>query len=160
MAEPLETIHRLYQAFAVLDAGTMAACYASDASFSDEVFTLRGRPEIGGMWAMLCDAVRNKGRDDWSLSYGQVGATGDRGHAHWDARYRFSVTGRPVENHVEAQLRFDGAGLIVAHIDRFDFWRWSRQALGAPGVLLGWTPQFRRRVQATARARLARYLER
>ena len=38
-----ETIERFYKAFAELDAKTMAACYAPDASFEDPVFQLRGR---------------------------------------------------------------------------------------------------------------------
>ena len=46
-------------------------------------------------------------------------------------------------------------GLIVEHRDRFDFWRWSRQALGAPGLLLGWTPMLRNKVRAQAATKLA-----
>ena len=42
--------------------------------------------------------------------------------------------------------------------DRFDFWRWSRQALGAPGVLLGWTPMLRGKVRGQAGANLQRFL--
>ena len=55
-------------------------------------------------------------------------------------------------------LRFDGSGLIVQHRDSFDFWHWSRQALGAPGLLLGWTPFLRAKVQAQAKASLQKYL--
>jgi len=154
------TIHRLYKAFAALDAKTMAECYALDASFRDEVFALSGRREVGGMWAMLCEAIKSKGKDVWSLEYGQVSSTGDMGSAHWEARYRFSATGRLVENHIDAQMRFDAAGLIVAHVDHFDFWRWSRQALGAPGVLLGWTSLLQNKVRAQARSNLGKYLAR
>ena len=46
----------------------------------------------------------------------------------------------------------DEAGKIVRHIDRFDFWRWSRMALGPAGLLLGWTPLLHKKVQAKARA--------
>lgn len=41
---------------------------------------------------------------------------------------------------------------------RFDFWAWSRQALGIPGLVLGWTPFFRRMVRAQAAANLEKYL--
>ena len=34
-------------------------------------------------------------------------------------------------------------GLIVDHVDRFSFWKWSRQAIGTKGLLLGWTPFLR-----------------
>ena len=49
-------------------------------------------------------------------------------------------------------------GLIVDHVDRFSFWAWSRQALGAPGVLLGWTPILRGKVGGTARKGLDAFM--
>ncbi|PZQ55972.1 MAG: ketosteroid isomerase, partial [Variovorax paradoxus] len=52
------TIRRFYDAFAALDGDTMAACYAEDAAFDDEAFSLRGRREVGSMWKMLCGATR------------------------------------------------------------------------------------------------------
>ena len=56
-----QSIETFYSAFARLDADTMAQCYAEDASFEDEVFSLRGRREVAGMWRMLCQATRAKG---------------------------------------------------------------------------------------------------
>lgn len=155
-----QTIERLYQAFARLDTDTMADCYAADATFDDEVFSLKGRREVMGMWTMLCDAVRAKGQDDWRLEWSGVQAEGSGGRAHWDAWYRFSATGRMVHNRIDATFRFAPDGRIAIHRDRFDFWRWSRQALGAPGLLLGWTPMLRAKVRATAAANLRRHLER
>ena len=64
-----QTIERFYEAFARLDAPAMAACYASDAAFDDEAFSLRGRRQVGGMWRMLCDATRAKGADVWRLTW-------------------------------------------------------------------------------------------
>ncbi|HSI59785.1 MAG TPA: nuclear transport factor 2 family protein, partial [Ideonella sp.] len=66
------------------------------------------------------------------------------------------ATGRPVHNQIEAQLQLAN-GLIVRHQDSFDFWRWSRQALGTPGWLLGWSPLLRGKVRATAAASLQRF---
>jgi hypothetical protein len=148
------TITRLYDAFAKLDADTMAACYAADAVFDDEAFSLKGRPQIGGMWTMLCDAVKAKGRDVWKIETRDI--TGRS--AHWEATYRFSATGRLVHNIIDAEFEFDAAGLITRQRDRFDFWRWSRQALGAPGVLLGWSPFLRAKVRAQAAKNLDRFL--
>ena len=51
-----QTLQRFYTAFAQLDHATMAACYAPDAQFDDEAFSLKGRDQIGGMWRMLCTA--------------------------------------------------------------------------------------------------------
>ena len=149
-----KTIETLYAAFARLDSDAMAACYAENARFDDEAFSLSGRREIGGMWRMLCEAVKAKGRDVWKL---EVSAITDNS-AHWEPYYRFSATGRMVHNIIDAQFEFDSAGLIVRHKDTFDFWRWSRQALGAPGMLLGWTPFLRGKVRAQAGANLKKFL--
>ena len=73
------------------------------------------------------------------------------------ARYTFSATGRKVLNRIDASFEFRD-GLIVRHIDRFDFWRWSRQALGTPGLLLGWTGFLRGKVRAKAAASLAAFV--
>jgi ketosteroid isomerase-like protein len=152
----VELLNRFYRAFAALDADTMASCYAPDVSFQDEVFTLAGREETMAMWRMLCAATRAKGMDAWSLQFSDVHADDARGSAHWEAHYRFSATGRLVHNIIEARFTFRD-GLIASHRDRFDFWKWSRQALGAPGWLLGWTPLLRKKVQAQAAANLAAF---
>jgi ketosteroid isomerase-like protein len=149
-------IHRFYEAFAALDPAPMQAAYAPDARFRDEVFALQGPAQIGAMWRMLCEATRAKGQDAWRLSHRDVEAGDERGRAHWEAHYRFSASGRLVHNVIDAEFRFRD-GRIVQHVDRFPFWRWSRQALGAPGWLLGWTPFLQAKVRAQAMANLARY---
>jgi len=155
-----QTIERFYQAFSRLDGPAMAACYASDAQFDDEAFSLRGRRQVGGMWRMLCDATRAKGADVWRLTWRDVHADDTSGQAHWDAHYRFSATGRLVDNSVDSRFGFTPDGLIATQQDSFAFWTWSRQALGAPGLLLGWTPMLRNKVRATAAANLTTYLAR
>jgi recombination associated protein RdgC len=93
---------------------------------------LDGRDEIASMWAMLCAATRDRGRDVWRLEASDIHADADSGRAHWEAHYRFSATGRLVHNRIDASFRFRD-GLIVGHVDRFDFWpgrgrRWARPA--------------------------------
>lgn len=157
---PEENIRRLYDAFARLDAETMVTCYATDASFDDEAFSLRGAREIGAMWKMLCGATRAKGAEVWKLSYRDVEADATSGRAHWDAHYLFSATGRVVDNAIDSRFTFTPDGLIATQRDRFDFWRWSRQALGTPGLLLGWSPILKKKVRATAAANLQAFLAR
>jgi SnoaL-like domain len=152
------TIHELYSAFAALDTQRMAACYAPNATFEDEAFSLRGKEEIMGMWGMLCDAVKEKGRKEWKLTFSNVMASSGTGSAHWEPIYLFSATGRIVHNIIDAEFTFDAQGLILTHRDRFDFWRWSRQALGAPGALLGWSPFLRSKVKSQANKGLQKYL--
>ena len=152
-------IERFYAAFAALDGDTMQSCYAVGARFEDPVFELNGREQIGGMWRMLCEATRTKGRDVWRLEASGITADASSGCAHWEAHYRFSATERLVHNIIDAKFTF-ASGLIATQRDTFSFWRWSRQALGTPGVVLGWTPIVRNKVRAQAAANLAKFLAR
>lgn len=130
----------------------MAACYAPDARFSDPVFVdLEGR-EPGAMWRMLTGRA-----DDLKVELVEHQADGDRGSARWIAHYTFTQTGRSVTNDVRAAFRF-AQGLIAEHRDEFDFHSWSRQALGTPGLLLGWTPMLRSSVRRRARAGLDEFM--
>ena len=73
----------------------------------------------------------------------------DSGVANWKAEYTFSMTKRKVINNVTSHLTFKN-GQIIAQVDTFDFYKWARQAMGTPGLLLGWTDFFQRKVQRTA----------
>ena len=146
-----ELIERFYGAFARGDGDAMAACYAPDVRFSDPVFgELRGS-EAGDMWRMLTGRAQ-----DLAVTLAEHEATDDSGSAHWLADYTFR-TGRKVHNDIRAEFRFRD-GLIAEHDDRFSFWTWSRQALGAPGLLLGWTPLLRSKVRREARTGLEQFL--
>lgn len=152
------TLTRFYTAFAALDADTMASCYAANATFEDPAFSLKGRREISGMWHMLCAATLAKNREDWRLEFRDVRADHSSGHVHWEAHYRFSVSNRPVHNRIEADFTFTPDGLIASHTDRFNFWRWSRQALGLGGWVLGWAPFFQKQVRLQTHAALNKHL--
>ena len=146
-----ELIQRFYAAFDRRDGDAMAACYAPGAHFYDPVFTDLNGEQPGQMWRMLTSQAQ-----ELRIELLEHGATGDTGHAHWRAHYVFTQTGRPVVNDVRATFRF-ADGLIADHVDAFSFWRWSRQALGPPGVLIGWTPFLRNPVRRRAAANLARF---
>ncbi|MEW5742611.1 MAG: nuclear transport factor 2 family protein [Myxococcota bacterium] len=142
-----------YEAFARKDAGPMRAAYADDARFSDPAFPdLRGKA-IGDMWAMLCERAQ-----DFSLTFRDVQADDAKGSAHWEARYLFGGK-RKVHNVIEASFTFRD-GRIVQHTDSFDFHRWSRQALGPAGLLLGWSGFLKRQVQGRSAKLLASWQRR
>lgn len=141
-----------YQAFVRKDAAAMGACYHPEAVFTDEVFVGLPADRIRAMWAMFCEPG-----GDLHVEFSDVRADAVRGQGHWDASYTFSMTGRKVLNRIDSEFEFKD-GLILRHKDRFDFWRWSRQALGLPGLLLGWTPIIRGAVQKKARAALERFV--
>jgi ketosteroid isomerase-like protein len=147
-----ELIERFYAAFDRHDGDAMAACYAPGARFHDPVFGDLTGTEAGEMWRMLTGRAA-----DLRVELREYKADDSSGGARWIAHYTFTQTGRPVVNDVTARFRF-ADGLITEHVDDFSFWRWSRQALGTPGVLLGWTPLLRRKVGGTARAGLDAYM--
>jgi hypothetical protein len=47
---------------------------------------------------------------------------------------------------------------IIIHEDSFDFWKWSRMALGTPGLLLGWTPFLKKKVRTQAQTSLQNFI--
>ena len=146
-----DVVTRLYEAFAVRDHASMAGCYTPDARFSDPVFTdLRGT-QVAAMWRMLCQRAT-----DLRITFRDVVVAGISGSAHWEAWYTYSATRRPVHNVIAATFTLQD-GLIAEHHDRFDVYRWARQALGTPGVLLGWTPFMRRAIRRRAAQALARF---
>jgi len=139
----LALIHTFYSSFAQRDYKTMGECYHSEAKFKDEAFQLEGK-QVPAMWHMLCERAK-----DLIIDYDQVEVSANTGSANWVARYTFTATKRPVVNKIAASFIFKD-GLIINHQDDFDFWRWSTQALGFPGLILGWSPFLRKRVQAQA----------
>jgi hypothetical protein len=102
---------------------------------------------------MLCSRAR-----DFSLTYDKVEANDTNGKAHWEPTYTFTSTGRLVHNIIDSEFEFKD-GKIWRQRDYFNFYRWSRQALGVVGVALGWTPFLRSKVQTQAMKGLADYME-
>jgi ketosteroid isomerase-like protein len=143
-------IERFYRAFQQRDGAAMGACYHASAKFRDPVFELEGA-NVGKMWRMLC----SRGAD-LRIEFANVDADTSSGAADWQAWYSFKSSGRPVHNVIHASFRF-ADGLIVEHVDEFDFWRWSRQALGPAGWLLGWSPMLRAKVRGEAARTLERF---
>jgi ketosteroid isomerase-like protein len=130
-----QLIEAFYTAFKNSDGPGMAACYHPDVEFSDPVFPALKGKRARAMWAML--AQRKADPND--RTFDSVRADDQRGSAHWEAKYKFPATGRPVHNRIDAEFEFED-GKIRRHTDRFDFWTWSRMAFGPAGLLLGWGP--------------------
>ena len=150
----LDLLVRFYEAFGRNDGDTMAACYTADATFSDPVFTDLHGSEPGAMWRML--TARSS---DLEVELVDRAADGDTGSAHWVARYTFGQTGRQVVNDIRSTFRFRD-GLIAEQRDTFDLYRWTRQALGPMGIVLGWTPIVQGGVRRKARAGLDQFMAR
>ena len=156
MSEARALAERFYGALAQRDAEGAAGCYADDAVFSDPVFgELRGGA-VRDMWRMLLG--RSSG--DMTVSVTYLGGAEDGTTVQTCAviDYTFSRTGNKVSNRIATFIQSRG-GRIVRQVDDFDFYRWARQAFGIAGWLAGWTPAFKRKVQAEAAGGLARFKE-
>lgn len=140
-----------YEAFSEGDGATMAASYHSSAFFSDPVFPDLDARGVGAMWQMLTERA-----PDLKVEFRDVQADDHNGSAHWEAWYTFAASGRKVHNIIDAEFTFR-EGKILRHTDTFDFWRWSREALGPAGLVLGWTPILKGRVRKMAGTQLNRW---
>lgn len=141
-----------YEAFRQKDYATMQTCYADDAIFNDPVFQHLDADQARKMWEMLI-----KRGKDMELTFSNIKANDTTGSAAWTATYTFGQTKRRVVNHIEARFAFEN-GKITRHTDQFNFYDWSKQALGLSGLLLGWTGFLRKKVQQTALKSLTDYM--
>ena len=147
-----QLIRRFYESFARSDADAMIECYADDIEFSDPAFGSLKGADAKNMWRMLVE--RAKG--NIKIEFSDVRADAHEGSANWTADYLFSKTGRRVFNRIHAEFEFEN-GKIIRHTDAFDIWKWSRQALGTSGLLLGWSSFMQNKIRQNARASLREY---
>lgn len=152
--EQFTIIHRFYEAFQEKDYASMQRCYHPQAIFSDPAFLKLSAEEVRAMWEMLITASA-----DLKIQFRDVKFEVNSGSCHWEAWYTFSSTGRKVHNKIDATFELKD-GLIYRHQDHFNFWRWSSQALGLPGLLLGWTSFLKSKVRKKAKSRLEKFMNR
>ena len=142
---------RFFEAFMVRDHYTRGLLYAEHATFSDPVFPLLNARGARVMWKMLLTRAEDLGIEVKVIEDSPAHASVD-----WVAHYTFGATGRPVVNRVHTEMAIS-LGRIVSQVDSFNLWRWSGQALGASGWLLGWTPLVRNKIRAQAAYSLREY---
>lgn len=148
------TIHKFYTAFANANASQMCECYHPEIQFQDPAFGILKGKEVCQMWKMLLE--RSKG--DLTIEYSEIKVKENTGSAFWIARYSFSKTNRKIVNSVATKFHFK-EGLIIKQFDDFDLWKWSKQAFGLIGLLLGWTGFFQKKIQKQARLSLKNHFK-
>ncbi|MEM7510820.1 MAG: nuclear transport factor 2 family protein [Bacteroidota bacterium] len=147
-------IQAFYQAFHERKAEEMVSHYHKDIVFSDPGFgTLKGE-EAGNMWRMLISRMK----PDSTIEVSNIQVDGDKATADWVATYKFGPKNRQVVNRIQATFLFED-GKIIKHDDVFSFWKWSSQALGLPGMLLGWSSFLQKKTQAFTKKQLAKFSE-
>lgn len=145
-------ITKFYTAFANADYKTMSECYHPKIHFIDPAFGLLKEEQVSAMWQMLL--LRSKG--NLKIEFSNIKADDFTGSANWVATYNFSKTNRNVINKISAEFIFQD-GLIIKHTDSFDVWKWSKQAFGIKGLLLGWTGFFQDKIKEQALLSLKKF---
>lgn len=146
-------IETFYHSFAAGNAEEMTACYHENITFEDPAFGELKGEKAKAMWTMLLsksDAAPN-------ILFKNVSANDKTGSATWIATYKYGKQKRNVTNHVTAEFEFLD-DKIIRHKDNFDLWKWSQQALGLSGYLLGWSGFMRNKIQATTNKLLEKYM--
>lgn len=149
-----DLIKKFYTSFTANDAEGMVGCYAPGIVFEDPAFGQLEGERAKSMWRMLLE--RSKG--NIKITFSHVKANERSGSAHWVAEYVFAQTGRPVVNVISAEFEFED-GKIIKHTDQFSLWKWSRQALGWKGWLLGWSGFMKKQIQKQTGQLLKAYMK-
>jgi limonene-1,2-epoxide hydrolase len=148
-------IEEFYEAFSNLDAENMVKYYHPDVVFQDPAFGELKGARAKNMWRMLCHSQKGKG---FKVKYNVIDFNTNKSNAEWEAFYTFSQTGRKVHNKISASFVIEN-GLIVEHIDKFNLYSWSKQAMGIKGFLLGNTSFFRNKLQQKTNSLLNKFEE-
>ena len=144
-------IEKFYTYFANGDAAGMASCYHDNIEFEDPGFGKLFGNDAKLMWQMLLS--RNK---DLKVTFSNVQVNENQGSASWNAEYIFGQTNRKVYNKIEAKFEFLD-GKIIKHTDYFNLYKWTRQALGFKGYLLGWSSFMKNKIHTMTNKLLENY---
>ncbi|HPE84026.1 MAG TPA: nuclear transport factor 2 family protein [Aequorivita sp.] len=146
-------MEKFYDAFTHLDAERMVQWYHDDITFEDPAFGVLRGEEAKNMWRMLCLSQKGKG---FKVITSNIEYTPESGKARWEAYYTLTKTGRKVHNIINATFKFKD-GKIINHVDKFSLYRWSRQAMGFKGFLVGWTAFFKKKLNQQTRFLLSEF---
>ena len=149
-------IEKFYTSFSQLDAEGMLECYHDNITFQDPAFGVLKGDKAKNMWRMLCHNAKKGG--DFNITFSAIEYTDNKGEAYWEAHYVFSKTGRKIHNKINATFEFKD-NKIITNQDHFDLHKWSKQAFGLKGAILGKTAFFKRKLNAQTNLLLSRFEE-
>jgi ketosteroid isomerase-like protein len=154
MQSNAELIQHFYQSFANGAIEDMVNCYEDTATFEDPAFGQLKGEDVRNMCRMLHESSKGQ----LKVTFHSIQENKDSVSAKWIAEYVFSQTGRKVVNEIEAHFVVKN-GKIVQHIDTFNLWKWSRQALGSTGFMIGYTSVFKKALQKKTHHLLRKFVQ-
>lgn len=131
------TLQKFYTAFQNLEPEKMVESYHSEIEFEDPAFGKLSGAKAKNMWRMLCNSSK-----ELEIMFSDVKCDDEKGSVNWEAKYTFSKTGRKIHNKIRSEFELKD-GKIIKHKDNFSLYKWAIQAFGIKGILLGWTPIFK-----------------
>ncbi|QHX36311.1 nuclear transport factor 2 family protein [Spiroplasma sp. BIUS-1] len=149
-----KVISNFYEAFKVGDYKKMVSIYSPKVKFQDPTFGELNYEEVKAMWTML---VSTRETSKFEVNF-TVEEKNERIVVIWKATYLFSPNKRRVVNIVTSKMETEN-GLIIKHVDSFNFKRWAKQAVGFAGALFGNAKWFQNKVKSGAREKLFAYME-
>lgn len=149
-----QLIETFYHSFANKDAETMISCYHDDIVFEDPAFGVLKGDDAKNMWRMLIA----RGSASTIIKHENAHTDENEGFANWTAEYEYGPKKRKVINHITAHFIFK-EGKIIQHTDQFDLWKWTQQALGFSGYLLGWSAFMKKSIQKKTNGLLKKFSE-
>ena len=148
-----QVIKKFYSSFSEGNSNGMIECYHENVFFQDPAFGILKGDRAKKMWEMLLSQKNT----DIKITFDHVTDSGDSGKVNWVAEYSYGKKRRKVINHVSANFKFQD-GKIIEHIDTFDLWKWTKQAMGPVGYLLGWSSFMKNKIQKTTNSKLNKYI--
>jgi ketosteroid isomerase-like protein len=146
-----QLIFDFYTAFQSKEAEKMVSIYSETIRFNDPAFGDLQGEDAKNMWRMLIE-----NGTDLKIEFKITDSDQNWVTAHWEAYYTFSRTGRSVHNKIDATFTIEN-GEITNHVDTFNLWSWSKQAMGTTGWLLGWSEFFRKKLHKTTHKMLSKH---
>lgn len=139
-------VNRFFESYQRSDWQSMARCYHDKASFSDPIYPDLREENIVYLWFS-----RLSKHQSIDLQYRVVFADERKAQVEWTAISPFNGKAVKIEG-LSTFALWDET--IVRHVDEFSFVKWSRQAQGLKGWLLGGSRFYQARVQRSARSQL------
>jgi ketosteroid isomerase-like protein len=130
-----QLLQTFYIALANRDVKTMLSCYHENVIYHDVGFGLQKGKDAKKVWLYLM----RKGDENVVITFSNIVANETNGEANWIAKYTFN--NRKIENHISVTFQFKD-GKIIYHKDDYSLFKWSQQAFGLVGYLVGWSPIF------------------
>ncbi|WP_342269364.1 nuclear transport factor 2 family protein [Spiroplasma endosymbiont of Aspidapion aeneum] len=149
-----QIINEFYSAFKKGDYQKMNSLYGEDIIFNDSIFKDLDYLQVTSMWEML---LSKKEESKFSIEYEVLLDHNDEYYVMWSAHYLFGPKRRKVSNIVKSEMVIKDKK-IALHTDVFDFYKWSKQAIGIASILFGKRKFFHNKICSVANKNLMNYI--